>query len=215
MVILAKYLITTWNMRMKKLDDWFLSHKLRIDHSSIPDAGLGVFATEDITQGEVIERAPVVLFAIDALKTMMELTDNHTILGDVAFGWNHKTTAISLGWGGIYNHNIDNNVNWLAKTDSRCLEYYAKKFIEKGEELFITYRHRNNPMRDFEEEVWLIESGIISGNSDQRQSMGILDDDHGRGVGLDHRTKYRAGKSREGCFKSLSPNLSWKSNIKS
>ena len=99
---------------MSKLDNWFLSHKLRIDTSSIPNAGLGVFATEDIVPGEVIERCPVVLFSIEALETMVELTEGHSILGDVVFGWNAKTTAIALGWGGIYNHSLENNIMWVA-----------------------------------------------------------------------------------------------------
>ena len=217
MDILAIYLVTTWSILMSNdLPDFFLSKKLRIDTSSIPNAGLGVFATEDISPGEILERAPVIPFSIDALEAVIEYTDGMTVLADVCFGWNARTPCIALGWGGIYNHSIEmDNVTWYTSKEIQCIEYSAKKFIQKGEELFIRYRHRNAEPRDFEEEAWLEKSGLLDGNSDYRRNLGVMDENHGTGFGWDNRKKSSKRKNRDGCFKSISPGLSWKSDIKS
>ena len=199
---------------MSNISDWFISHKLRVDTSSIPNAGLGVFATEDIIQGEVIERSPVILLAMDAISTMQDLTEGYSVLGDVIFRWNTKTAAIALGWGGLYNHDIKNNVNWTSYSEKSCMEYYAKKFIEKGEELFIQYRHVTGELRDFEEEAWLEEAGLIKGISGQRKMMGATSDAYGEGQNNDNRIIRQKRKNRDGCFKSFgSAGLRWKSKF--
>ena len=199
-----------------ELPNFFLSPKLRVDTSSIPNAGLGVFAVEDISPGEIIERSPIVLFSIEALNTMVDLTDGNTVLGDICFGYNVNTPCIALGWGGIYNHSMDNdNVTWTSMASICCIEYSAKKFIKKGEEMFIRYRHRSAEMRDFEEEALLSESGLLKGNSDYRRNLGVIDENYGTGWNWDGRKHTGKRKNRDGCFKSITPGLAWKSNTKS
>ena len=65
-----------------------------------------------------------------------------------------------MGWGGLYNHALDCNVNWVALADHKAIEFYSKSRVSAGEELFIRYRHPHNPERDFEEEISIIKNAI-------------------------------------------------------
>ena len=201
---------------MSKKKDWFISSKIEIKTSTIPGAGLGVFSKEEISPGEVLERSPVTLFGIEALEELVESTNGQTILADIVFGWNMKTCAIAMGWGGLYNHALDCNVNWVALADHKAIEFYSKSRVSAGEELFIRYRHPHNPERDFEEEARLVNQGLLRPYPGMRASMEHIDDLHGPGMAHDKRAKWaNKHKNRDGCIGTVSPGLSWKSNIKS
>ena len=67
--------------------EFMKSNKTVIMPSTIENAGLGVFAKEDIFSGEVIEVSPVKLMHTDM---MSEDVFNDSWLSDYAFKWNEQ-----------------------------------------------------------------------------------------------------------------------------
>lgn len=105
--------------------------KLRIGVSSV--AGRGVFATETISEGEILERCPV-----------LEVTDADVggeLLNYVFYGNNKRSRLVVMGYGMLFNHSFEPNVAyWLEESqDGPVLVLYAQRAARKGEELFYNY----------------------------------------------------------------------------
>ena len=101
-----------------------------------PKRGRGVFATEPITIGTVIEIAPVIV--VDNIqRTKLE----ETLLYDYIFEWgeDHKSAAIGLGYVSMYNHAIEPNCRYDMDYEAETMSITTIKSIEVGEELFINY----------------------------------------------------------------------------
>ena len=121
--------------------DLFISSKLYLDKSSIPNAGYGVFTNEDIEEGEIIEVSKFI-------KVGFNLYDNldKDILS-VLYNFPKKDTeyfAIVLGYGSLYNSSLDdisNNVDWITDKDNEVFIYHCTSKIKRGEELFIYYNN--------------------------------------------------------------------------
>jgi hypothetical protein len=99
--------------------------------------GLGVFASRDIAEGEVVEVAPVVQLAAEpgALPEALRLR---------AFDWERLAgragvCAIVLGYGGVYNHANPANMRCAGCLDGEALRFTAARDIRAGEELTINY----------------------------------------------------------------------------
>tara|TARA_B100000214_G_C23966554_1_gene627988 strand:+ start:424 stop:963 length:540 start_codon:yes stop_codon:yes gene_type:complete len=119
--------------------EFMKSDKTVIMPSTIENAGLGVFAKEDIFSGEVIEVSPVKLMHTDM---MSEDVFNDSWLSDYAFKWNEQYSAIVLGWGSMINHNLDLcNVVYHGQSDPMAMVFLATKRIQTGEEIFTRYYH--------------------------------------------------------------------------
>ena len=105
-----------------------------------PIHGLGVFATEDIEKGEVIEECPF-------LKLPTKRGDINYTLIDYTFVWpksdDWDSHIISLGYGSLYNHSTNPNANWDSDLEKNVIKFYSTKKIEKGEEIFIYYGDEN------------------------------------------------------------------------
>jgi SET domain-containing protein len=101
-----------------------------------PNRGRGVYATEAIESGTVIEIAPVIV--VDNIqRTKLE----ETLLYDYIFEWgeDHKSAAIGLGYVSIYNHAIEPNCRYDMDYDQETISIKTIKPIAIGEELFINY----------------------------------------------------------------------------
>ena len=123
--------------RREEFPDFFIDHRLECKMTE--NMGRGVFAKETIPKNTLIESAPVILTHANILK---EITAIHgkTTLGEYPFGWGKNgLMAISMGWGGIYNHKARPNVYWKPNYKLESLEYTTIREIEKGEQLFIRY----------------------------------------------------------------------------
>lgn len=113
-----------------------------------PIHGLGVFANEDISKGEIIEITPL----ID-----MEITpDNDSkILFDYRFTYikGDKITklVIPVGYGCIYNHSNTPNANWRLNSGLDMFEFYSIKDIKQHEEICTSYG---------DEEYWKARSHV-------------------------------------------------------
>lgn len=104
--------------------------------------GRGVFATEDIKSGELIEACPMVIMA-----HRMNYHKDPTI-------WAYMFTntcpceeckrhgghfLMIMGYGQIYNHQDDNNASIKFFLKEQYAEVRALRDISKGEEIFVNY----------------------------------------------------------------------------
>ena len=73
---------------------------------NIEDKGRGVFTTEKINEGTVIEEAPVVVMSHED-----KLLVDRTLLHDYIFDWGNDKNecCIALGLVSIYNHSYTSN----------------------------------------------------------------------------------------------------------
>ena len=119
------------------LPNFFIDERVRCAPAG--KMGNGCFALEDIPANTLIESAPVILVHQDILKEIVAI-HGHTVLSDYPFGWGRDgLMAISMGYGGIYNHKAYPNLTWRPNYEVTSLEYRTTRDIEKGEQLFVRY----------------------------------------------------------------------------
>ena len=106
----------------------------------------GVFAAENIKKGEVVEICPVVTVP----KSQEKLLDR-THLINYYFIWGPQNQpAICLGYGSLYNHSFEPNIEYEEKVKKKVLVSTALRNIKKGEELRSNY----NGDHDSKDPVW-------------------------------------------------------------
>jgi SET domain-containing protein len=108
----------------------------KIEIKNTPGKGFGVFATDVIEIGEVIEECHLVTLPI-------KQGDISDLLADYRFAyplgseyWEH---VVVLGYGSIYNHSNSNNAAWRNHPILRAFQFYAVKQIQPGEEICTYY----------------------------------------------------------------------------
>lgn len=118
---------------------------LYIASSEIDDRG--VFSTEPIPKGSIIEISPVIVIP----KNEMELI-KETVLYNYYFDWKieENSGALALGYGSLFNHAYQPNAEYQPDYESASLRFFALKDIEAGEEITINY---NGDPED-QEKVW-------------------------------------------------------------
>jgi hypothetical protein len=101
-----------------------------------PKRGRGVFATEDIRPGTVIEISPVIVLTAKERKIVEQ-----TKLFDYLFEWgkNKKMACVALGYVSVYNHDYSSNCEYDMDFDDRTIKVTTVKAVKKGEELFVNY----------------------------------------------------------------------------
>ncbi|KAL6703212.1 hypothetical protein ACN47E_010074 [Coniothyrium glycines] len=106
--------------------------------------GRGVFATENIPSGTVIDICPVLLLGIQENKDHIEQTS----LFHYTYNWPivnqngepNVTQAVIFGLGSMFNHSTQGqNVGWLRDSKRLIITYRALRDIARGEELCISY----------------------------------------------------------------------------
>lgn len=131
-----------------------------IEHSEIPNSGLGLFANRNFAKGEIVDVSPVLL----TRKIDIELISNESALMNYCITSPELTVVIiPIGYGAAINHRHEKYCNlqmeWFewrtSKPKSRKdaslndllkskfspldISYRAKRNIKKGEELTINY----------------------------------------------------------------------------
>jgi SET domain-containing protein len=98
--------------------------------------GRGVFTTEKINEGVVIEVAPVIVMSLADRKLL-----DQTLLHDYIFEWgeNKEECAMALGWVPVYNHSYNSNCEYEMDFNEQTIAIKTMRDIEAGEELFINY----------------------------------------------------------------------------
>lgn len=116
-------------------------NKIKVDYSKVE--GKGIFATNDIEEGELVERCP-----------MVRLGHRSNYIHDPVL-WQYCYTQpkcdcsecknhgfyfwMVLGYGMIYNHQDIPNTKWVFNYNSSYADVIASKPIKKGEEVFVSY----------------------------------------------------------------------------
>jgi hypothetical protein len=98
-----------------------------------PPKGRGVSATRPIPRDEVVESAPVIVIPADEQKLV-----HATLLNDYVFGWG-DTIAVVLGYGSLYNHSWEPNLEYRKRLDDGLVDFVALRDIAAGEELTTNY----------------------------------------------------------------------------
>lgn len=103
-----------------------------------PDRGRGVFATQMIRKGTVIEDAPVIVVPSDQLSIIKT-----TILFEYFFQWKidgADACAICLGFGSLYNHSSSAaNARYIRLYAENKIRFIAIRDIRPGEEILTNY----------------------------------------------------------------------------
>lgn len=120
--------------------DFDFTRKIRLGYSDIH--GRGVFATEDIKEGELIERCPIV--------TLSHRMNYHK--DPIIWGFMFTNTCpceeckkhgghflMVLGYAQLYNHQDDNSAAIKFMLKEQYGEITALRDIKKGDEIFINY----------------------------------------------------------------------------
>ena len=109
--------------------------------------GRGVFTSEKLKAGTVIEIAPVIVMS----KQDRQLLDQ-TLLHEYIFEWgdNHDQVCMALVYVPIYNHSYKSNCEYEMDYDNELISIKTVRAIKKGEELYINY---NGEWND-EKKLW-------------------------------------------------------------
>ena len=109
--------------------------------------GRGVFASQKIAKGTIIEISPVLVLSVKDRKLVEK-----TILFDYIFEWGkkRKKACIALGYLSIYNHAYNANCEYEMDYDTKLMSIKAIRDIKKGEELFVNY----NAVADDVTPIW-------------------------------------------------------------
>ena len=98
--------------------------------------GRGVFTSEDIDAGVVIEIAPVIVMSGEERKLL-----DQTLLHDYIFEWGDdlKRCCMALGYVPVYNHSYQSNCEYEMDFEEELINIKTVRTIKAGEELFINY----------------------------------------------------------------------------
>lgn len=98
--------------------------------------GRGVFTSENLTAGRVIEISPVIVMS-RAEKILLD----QTLLHDYIFLWgkDESECCMALGYLSVYNHDYQSNAEYEMVFSSSIIRITTVRNIKKGEEIFINY----------------------------------------------------------------------------
>lgn len=100
--------------------------------------GRGVFATEDIKKGEVIEVAPVLILQFeDFIETKWNLLFEY-------YFWLDDCVVLAMGYGSMYNHRIPPNAKYKINLKKRTITFTALEDIPKDSEVLFNYKGESN-----------------------------------------------------------------------
>jgi uncharacterized protein len=98
--------------------------------------GRGVFATQSISKGELIEICPLIVLSERDREKI-----SRTILSEYYFSWNFDQAVIALGYSSIYNHSASPNATYDKHFEDRTIVYHCLRPIAQGEEITVAYHH--------------------------------------------------------------------------
>ncbi|SJZ48330.1 SET domain-containing protein [Sediminibacterium ginsengisoli] len=100
------------------------------------DRGRGVFTTEPLASGTIIEISPVLV-----LDPEERAHAEKTMLFDYIFEWgdDYKSACVALGYLSMYNHSYSANCLYEMDYESETIRITTVKDVAAGEELFINY----------------------------------------------------------------------------
>jgi SET domain-containing protein len=103
---------------------------------STPEMGRGVFTSDNIEKGTLVEISPVIVMSSEERKLL-----DQTLLHDYIFEWgpNNEQCCMAMGYVPVYNHSYRSNCEYEMDFTNSNINIKAIRFIKAGEELFINY----------------------------------------------------------------------------
>jgi uncharacterized protein len=104
--------------------------------SDSPGRGRGVFTSENLTSGTVIEISPVIVMSREE-----RILLDKTLLHDYIFLWGRDESecCVALGYVSVYNHDYQSNAEYEMDFSADTIRITSVRDIIKGEEIFINY----------------------------------------------------------------------------
>ena len=98
--------------------------------------GRGVFTTNSIEEGTIIETSPVIVMNREDRRLL-----DQTLLHDYIFEWGVKKDqcCMALGYIALYNHSYKSNCEYEMDFENETISIKTVRYIKAGEELFINY----------------------------------------------------------------------------
>lgn len=98
--------------------------------------GRGVFTSEDLPKGALLEICPVIIIPEEQLELI-----HSSVLHDYYFFWGieNKKCAIALGFGSLYNHACPSNADYDFDYENKTIDIRAVEDIPAGAEITINY----------------------------------------------------------------------------
>ena len=117
-----------------------------------PDRGRGIFTSENIEAGTVIEISPVLVMSAED-----RLLLDQTLLHDYIFEWDagKNKCCMALGYVPLYNHSYKSNCEYEMDFDEALIKIKTVHFVKAGDELFINYNGDWNDSKP----VWFDATG--------------------------------------------------------
>ena len=103
--------------------------------------GRGVFTSENIEKGTMVEESPVIVMSAAERKFL-----DQTLLHDYIFEWGRKKDqcCMALGYVPVYNHSYQSNCEYEMDFEKEVINIKTMHFIKAGGELFINYNGKWN-----------------------------------------------------------------------
>lgn len=121
------------NLRSMYKDSLLISEKVAVKRSKIHR--WGVFAIEKIEKHEIIEEFPYFFVFPE------EMNDTQSI---IQYSYEFEGGyVIGMGHCGLYNHNVDSNIDYQVDKLNEIMIHYATRDIDVGEELTLNYGLEN------------------------------------------------------------------------
>lgn len=114
---------------------------------NVEGKGRGVFCTEDLNEGDVIEICPVIVCPPKDTKKLDKTTLYHYYF---MWGDDGKSAGIVLGYGAMYNHSYTPNALYEAHYEDEIFKVIARRHIPAHTEITINY----NFYPDDQSKVW-------------------------------------------------------------
>ena len=108
----------------------------KVEIKTSPGKGMGVFAIDNILEGEIIEECHLITLNIPLLEPSEILSDYRFLY---PISGEYVEHVIPSGYGCIYNHNDNNNAFWRDHPRYKLFQFIAKKNITIGEEICTYY----------------------------------------------------------------------------
>ena len=98
--------------------------------------GRGVFTSEAIAAGTVVEVAPVIVMSREERQLL-----DQTLLHDYIFEWGEGETqcCMAMGYVPVFNHSYESNCEYEMDFELQQISIKTVTAIKAGEELFINY----------------------------------------------------------------------------
>ncbi len=115
--------------------------KIYVTQSKIKNAGRGVFASQDISKGEIIEVCPTLEIPNNDIFNLSE-----SILANYYFSFDELEgmVYIVLGFGSLFNHSYEPNATYKNIPKDKLVEFQTIRNIKKDEEITIDYNYGDN-----------------------------------------------------------------------